>query len=230
MYILKKVKDNFILLNPEKRTPNLTEKDIVIDEYGNVGKFVDTSEAGLGYGNFRKVLASSDPIGDLPFLDYNHIRNIIKSDQPSAHGLAEEYASSKEVVSGIVVPGVSDLAKEVVARHFLHGYAKNQDVRRENKYTLDDINKAIAFGFEQCKKFGDITKPERSDFIESLSEEQSEWAVEVETETVKQLVNGYKNQPKDVIGFVAAYETTVKPKVISNYINVLKIILNPALA
>lgn len=30
------------------------------------------------------------------------------------------------------------------------------------------INKSIDFGFEKCKEFGDITKPERNDFIQSL--------------------------------------------------------------
>ena len=32
----------------------------------------------------------------------------------------------------------------------------------------DTINKAIDWGFEMCKKYGDITKPERQNFIISL--------------------------------------------------------------
>lgn len=37
------------------------------------------------------------------------------------------------------------------------------------KLSKDEINKAIDFGFNKCKEFGDITKPERETFICSLA-------------------------------------------------------------
>lgn len=35
-------------------------------------------------------------------------------------------------------------------------------------YTKEQMDKAIEFGFYQCKKFGDITKGERENFYLSL--------------------------------------------------------------
>jgi hypothetical protein len=38
----------------------------------------------------------------------------------------------------------------------------------------DKINSAIDFGFEMCKKYGDITKPERENFMKNLSSKLSD--------------------------------------------------------
>jgi hypothetical protein len=51
---------------------------------------------------------------------------------------------------------------------FIEGFKQCQQENIEVKYTLKDINDAIDFGFEMCKKYGDITKPERTTFIESV--------------------------------------------------------------
>ena len=46
--------------------------------------------------------------------------------------------------------------------------------------------------------------------IKSL--QPKEWDVEIQMENKQQLTNGYKNQPDNVIGFIAAYENVVVPK------------------
>ncbi len=46
--------------------------------------------------------------------------------------------------------------------------------------------------------------------------------VEVKMEAKKQLVNGYKNQPDNVIGFIAEYENVVVPKLDENGCLILK--------
>ena len=58
-------------------------------------------------------------------------------------------------------------------------------------------------------------------FIQSL--QQSEWLVEIEMKCRKVLVNGYKNQPANVIGFVAAYEEQLLPKLDADGCLILKL-------
>lgn len=48
------------------------------------------------------------------------------------------------------------------------------------KYTQEQMEKAIEFGFNKCKEYGDITKPEREDFYQSLQPTAKAVRVEME--------------------------------------------------
>ena len=48
--------------------------------------------------------------------------------------------------------------------------------------------------------------------IEFEGDNWYDWDVEIEMENKQQLINGYKNQPDNVIGFIAEYENVVVPK------------------
>lgn len=52
--------------------------------------------------------------------------------------------------------------------------ALNLSEHPKQVFSKEDINKAIDFGFEKCKTYGDITKPERYEFINSLHPTQVE--------------------------------------------------------
>jgi len=50
----------------------------------------------------------------------------------------------------------------------------------------------------------------------------NEWNIEIEMETKKQLVNGYENQPDNVVGFVAKYKHMLVPKLDADGCLILK--------
>jgi hypothetical protein len=52
--------------------------------------------------------------------------------------------------------------------------------------------------------------------------ELNEIEVGIEMENKQQLINGYKNQPDNVIGFIAEYENVVVPKLDENGCLILK--------
>jgi hypothetical protein len=46
-------------------------KELILDEYNQIAKFVDLSFIGLGYGNFKKVLFSQNPEHNLHSITFN---------------------------------------------------------------------------------------------------------------------------------------------------------------
>jgi hypothetical protein len=85
------------------------------------------------------------------------------------------------------------------------GYNK---AKEKYKYTEEDIDKAYWAGM----KFIGEDKGSYKEFIQSL--QQPKIPVGFECEMDRILVNGYKNQPPNIIGFVADYE--LRQKTITN--------------
>lgn len=96
------------------------------------------------------------------------------------------------------------------------GFQKALELMGDNKFTIEDMmncwNKALMF---------QTHKETLGEHIQSL--QQTEWDVEVEMEYRKVLVNGYKNQPANVIGFVADYEKQLFPKLDGDGCLILKL-------
>lgn len=59
------------------RSHALREGEITVDEYNHVGKFIDLSYLGLGYGNFRRLLAGNIIHENLPILTDEFIQYYI---------------------------------------------------------------------------------------------------------------------------------------------------------
>ena len=98
---------------------------------------------------------------------------------------------------------------------FKEGFKKALEILGDKKFSINEVVELckilMSNPFEKCGK----TYQELTDsYIQSL--QQTEWEVEIEMEWKEVMVNGYKNQPKDVIGFVLGYEMQKVPKLDSN--------------
>jgi hypothetical protein len=100
-------------------------------------------------------------------------------------------------------------------------FSKALELMGDKKFSEDDMEKAYSLGWSNCNKFNE-SEPitELHDFIQSL--QQNEWEVEFEMEQKMVLVNGYENQPEDVIGFVANYSLKSVPKLDADGCLILK--------
>jgi len=82
-------------------------------------------------------------------------------------------------------------------RAFKAGFQKALEILGDKKFSLEDMKK-VYLNSSKYEWFGDCIK----------SLQQTEWDVEVEMEN--SLTNGYKNQPDNVIGFIAEYKSIPK--------------------
>jgi hypothetical protein len=92
---------------------------------------------------------------------------------------------------------------------FIFGYNK---AKEKYKYTEEDLRKVIDKTIHSCNKaqkesYGELVIDE-DEIIQSL--QQPKMPVGFKCEMDRVLVNGYKNQPSNVIGFVADYELRQK--------------------
>jgi hypothetical protein len=107
---------------------------------------------------------------------------------------------------------------------YKEGFNKAMELNKDKVFTLEDIKRAISFGEDNTDmdSFNTvISDKEVNEFIQSL-QQPTEIEVEIVMETKQQLVNGYKNQPENVIGFVAEYENILAPKLDSEGCLILK--------
>jgi hypothetical protein len=149
----------------------------------------------------------------------------------STHEELQGYKLSKQNCDDIFgVIDVEKLAEEDCSIHhpyhpvhdhtpratFIRGFNKAMELNKDKVFTLEDMmncwNKSLKFQ-DHKETFGE--------YIQSL-QQPTEIEVEIEMETKKQLVNGYRNQPDNVIGFVADYENILQPKLDSEGCLILK--------
>jgi hypothetical protein len=85
---------------------------------------------------------------------------------------------------------------------FILGFVSALEILGDKKFSEDDLRLAMHFG-----KFGETNNQTTTiGFIKSL--QQTEFDVEIEMEN--SLSNGYKNQPDNIIGFIAEYKSVPK--------------------
>ncbi len=121
----------------------------------------------------------------------------------------------------------SELQLEAKVDGFKLGFNKAVALNKNKLFTEDQMWNMFYFGDSLKRKIksGNIdNKPMGEifyDYIKSL-QQPKEIEVEIEMETKKELVNGYKNQADNVIGFIAQYEEVQVPKLDMNSCLVLR--------
>ena len=101
------------------------------------------------------------------------------------------------------------------------GFNKAMELNKDKVFTEEDIKKAIVWAHDKSTEGVYLSRLPVDEFIQYL-QQPTEIEVEIEMETKKQLVNGYRNQPDNVIGFVAEYENILVPKLDSEGCLILK--------
>jgi len=105
---------------------------------------------------------------------------------------------------------------------FEDGFNKAMELDKDKLFTLEDMRNAMDWIMIQYFEFNEQpTGGRRERYLESL-QQPTEIEVEIVMETKQQLVNGYKNQPENVIGFVVEYENILAPKLDSEGCLILK--------
>ena len=102
--------------------------------------------------------------------------------------------------------------KFVFVEAYKEGFLKAMEIIGDKMYTESHMAYMMAKTCEFVENHLDrISSVEFfNNTIKSL--QPKEWDVEIQMENKQQLTNGYKNQPDNVIGFIAAYENVVVPK------------------
>ena len=123
----------------------------------------------------------------------------------------------------------NDYARE----NFKAGFQKALELMGDKKFSDEDVKNIFAKTLENAPSTESHTRmisdvQYRHFVMDELYDRitkslQTEWDVEVEMEYRKVLVNGYKNQPANVIGFVAAYEEQLFPKLDGDGCLILKL-------
>lgn len=142
--------------------------------------------------------------------EHRHHKLSLKNCQAIERGYdLDELADELE---GYTAPYCYDFrTKEKVG--FKAGFQKALEILGDLRFTDDDMRKAVSRS-RMCSvidEYGSVRFHEGDvEIIQSL--QQNEWEVEIMMEERKVLVNGYKNQPVNIIGFVAEYENQLLPK------------------
>jgi hypothetical protein len=100
---------------------------------------------------------------------------------------------------------------------FKAGFNKAMEFNKDKQFTLEDLENFRKFQIREQN----FSKSCLNVWLQSL-QQPTEIEVEIEMEIKKQLVNGYKNKPDNVIGFVAEYENILGPKLDENKCLILK--------
>jgi hypothetical protein len=94
---------------------------------------------------------------------------------------------------------------------FKIGFNKAMELNKDKLFTVEDIKEAFNAGWAQRHNEEGSHYENMKTLIQSL-QQPNEIEVEIVMETKQKLINGYRNQPDNVIGFIAEYETLVVPK------------------
>jgi hypothetical protein len=88
---------------------------------------------------------------------------------------------------------------------FNKGFQKALEILGDKKFTYNDIQRAFIQGVYTKNEI----HSKKEEYIQSL--QPTEIEVEIVMETKQQLINGYKNQPDNVVGFIAEYKDVQVP-------------------
>lgn len=121
------------------------------------------------------------------------------------------YKQAKNGFDGIIDPFTEAFAKACID--------KSMELNKDKLFTVEDLYRAFlinsAGNNTTLRNFFEQT-------VLPMFEQPKEIEVEIEMETKQQLVNGYKNQPDNIIGFIAEYEDVRVPKLDENGCIILK--------
>jgi hypothetical protein len=99
---------------------------------------------------------------------------------------------------------------------YINGFKKAMELNKDKLFGVKEVVELckilLSNPFEKCgKTYQELT----DNYIQSL-QQPKEIKVEIEMETKKQLINGYKNQPDNIIGFISEYKEVRVPKLNEN--------------
>ena len=154
---------NYDVVVEDHRIENPTTNDTILDEYNQVGKFVDLSHLGLGYGNFRKVIGSiGKRLDGVPLIELVNNTMI----------LARESA----------VKNNYDIGDDTYKHGFVNGHKTNT-----NKYSEAQIKAAIIVGAGNPN----MTNKNVDDYLQSLQKQPI--PTEIELEIVEIMEHGKRD-------------------------------------
>lgn len=201
MFVLKKLKDNYILLGKEKPK----DGDLVFNsEKNEVCNFVDLSEVGVGQGAFIKVIAAAKPPQVV------HYKGVESNGEPIAmlklHDI-EKLLGIEEVKKlasewALTNPDKSKTMETNSALNmgFIAGYKK----REEDTFTIEDMR----FCFQFANTFSSFDQFYKKYIVDA----KTTWLVEVDLENNTVSVD----TPLEIAEFFV-------PKITDGYINITKI-------
>jgi len=132
--------------------------------------------------------------------------------------LAKEYAKKSDDIS---VKYGGKVFGDNNSIPFKDGFDKAMELNKDKLFTVDDLIKTFFIGRESLDK-AIFTVEEAREKIFSSLQQPKEIDVVIEMEIKQQLVNGYRNQPENIIGFIAEYENISVPKLDENGCSILK--------
>ena len=140
--------DNYWIVVEDKRIENPKTTDIILDEYNEVGNFVDLSHLSLGYGNMKKLIASQNPDHKLPNITFSE--EVAKElGEVDVEKLAETntYLKFDRVITG----EIENVKRKMFGRMynykgFIDGYNQCKEDNKEKKYTEENLMEAFYQG------------------------------------------------------------------------------------
>lgn len=125
--------------------------------------------------------------------------------------LADEYI--------VIKPKHREHEHNLAVSAYIEGFNKAMELNKDKLFTVDDLYRAFlinsAGNNTTLRNFFEQT-------VLPMFEQPTEIEVDIEMETKQQLVNGYRNQPDNIIGFIAEYENVRVPKLDENGCLILK--------
>jgi hypothetical protein len=118
-------------------------------------------------------------------------------------------------------PDINSMLKKSHLNGAEFGFNKAIELNKDKLFTLEQFKQAIVWGYDRSTENIYLSRLPIDEYLESL-QQPTEIEVEIEMETKKQLINGYKNQPDNIIGFIAEYESVLLPKLDENGCLILK--------
>ena len=179
--------DNYWIVVEDKRIENPKTTDIILDEYNEVGNFVDLSHLSLGYGNMKKLIASQNPDHKLPNITFSE--EVAKElGEVDVEKLAETntYLKFDRVITG----EIENVKRKMFGRMynykgFIDGYNQCKEDNKEKKYTEENLMEAF---YQGRGKSGGSSHMRTfkyhsfEDYIQSLNKQ--EYKVEIATKSV----------------------------------------------
>jgi hypothetical protein len=130
--------------------------------------------------------------------------------------LADEYI--------VIKPKHREHEHNLAVSAYIEGFNKAMELNKDKLFTVDDMRQAYDNGMDNIDADGCAIDDPDEDFFDTLRciQQPTEIEVDIEMETKQQLVNGYRNQPDNIIGFIAEYENVRVPKLDENGCLILK--------
>ena len=186
MKLIKQYNNKFYITSDDVRTPQLKTDELIIDEYNQVGGFVDLSDIGLGYGNIRRIIASTEKDDGVAMIDK---RQIFESDRGVTCLSDLKIISNVDVeLTALLKIDELNIIEPRKRNDYFHGalfgYEKSLQDNSDKLLTIEQIiyfaNNYVTANWERYTDKQKLNQLEK--YLNQLY--QVEWSVEIEEVTV----------------------------------------------